>query len=125
MGSLGLNIPSPIFLKQLKFFKDMKQKLLSILMLCTLLVGVAFAQHKTSTGRVTSSDNCQTLPGVSVVVPGTTVGTQTDVNGAFTLQIPADAATLEYSYIGFLPQTVTIGTNTTFDISLVADATQL
>lgn len=103
----------------------MKQKLLSILMLCTLLVGVAFAQNKTITGRVTSSDNGETLPGVSVVVPGTTVGTQTDVNGAFTLQIPTDATTLEFSYIGFLPQTVTIGTNTTFDISLVADATQL
>src|SRR5690606_19437366 len=103
----------------------MKQKLLSIFMLCTLLVSVAFAQNKTITGKVTSSDNGETLPGVSVVVPGTTVGTQTDGNGVFTLQVPASANVLEFSYVGFATQSVTIGSNTTINVSLVPDATEL
>lgn len=94
-------------------------------MLCTLFVGVAFAQNKTITGKVTSSDNGETLPGVSVVVQGSTVGTQTDVNGRFSLQVPANANVLELSYIGFVSQTVTIGSNTTINVSLVPDATQL
>lgn len=103
----------------------MKQKLLSIFMLCTLLVSVAFAQNKTITGKVTSSDNGETLPGVSVVVQGTTVGTQTDVNGNYTLSVPNSATTLRFSFIGYLAKDITIGSENTINVSLDLDASEL
>lgn len=103
----------------------MKQKLLSILMLCTLLVGVAFAQNKTITGKVTSSDNGETLPGVSVVVQGTTVGTQTGPDGEFSLSIPANANSLEFTYVGFIKQVIQIGNRSSFNVALVSDASEL
>lgn len=80
----------------------------------TLLLGVftcllVNAQVKTVSGRVTSADNGQALIGVSVSVPGTTVGVNTDENGRFTLShIPASASQLRFSFIGMETQTLPI-----------------
>ena len=63
------------------------------------------AQVKTVTGTVTSADNGEPLLGVSVSVPGTTVGVNTDANGKFTLShIPASAKVLRFSFIGMEAQ---------------------
>jgi hypothetical protein len=106
-------------------FINMKQKLLSILLLCTLLVGTAYAQSRTISGTVTSAEDGSTLPGVSVTVQGSSVGTQTNADGVYTLSVSADARALVFSYIGFTSQTVNIGNNTTVNVSLETDAQTL
>jgi TonB-linked SusC/RagA family outer membrane protein len=64
------------------------------------------------------------LPGVSVLIKGTTTGTQTDVNGKFILNAnPGDV--LVISYVGYLTKQITVGSNTNFDITLAPDARNL
>jgi len=102
----------------------MKQKLLAFFMVGIMLIGSAFAQRIVS-GTVISQEDGSTLPGVSVQVPGTTVGTQTDVDGHYSLSVPTTATTINFSFIGFVTQSVTIGNQTTINVSLASDATQL
>jgi len=90
------------------------------ILLALLLFAVsqgAFAQ-KTITGKITSSEDGLGMVGVPVVVKGTTVGTATDVDGAFTLSVPNDAQTLVISFIGMKTVELPIGTQTTFNVVL-------
>lgn len=64
------------------------------------------AQETTVTGVVHDNEG-ETLPGVSVVVKGTTHGTVTDIDGNFEIKVP-QGATLEFSYVGFQPQEIRI-----------------
>ncbi|UZR97357.1 SusC/RagA family TonB-linked outer membrane protein [Chondrinema litorale] len=75
-------------------------------------------------GRVTSSEDNEPLPGVSIVVQGTNKGTTTDLDGNFSVQATSEDVLL-FSYIGYLKQSITVGTQTTIDVSLVPDAQQL
>jgi TonB-linked SusC/RagA family outer membrane protein len=83
-----------------------------------------YAQQKTLQGKVTDVQNVP-LPGVSVVVKGTTVGTVTNMDGDYTLEVPADAATLVFSYIGMLSQEIEIGSQTTINVSMREDVVGL
>ncbi len=65
---------------------------------------VAEAQVKSITGTVTSSDDDMGIPGVSVSVKGTTIGTVTNLDGFYQLEVPADAATLVFSFVGMKTQ---------------------
>ncbi len=76
-------------------------------------------------GRVTARDGGGALPGVNVLVKGTSVGTATDAQGNFALEAPEGATTLVFSYVGYAAQEVAIGDKTTFDISLAPDAQTL
>lgn len=58
------------------------------------------------------------IPGASVIVKGTTIGTITDFEGTFTLQVPVDAKTLMFSFVGYNTQEVAIGNITTFNVVL-------
>lgn len=80
----------------------------------------SFAQQRTLTGKVTDQTGAS-IPGVTVVVKGTTTGTVTNLDGNFTLPVPADAAVLVFSYVGMIAQEVQIGTQTTFNIALQPD----
>ncbi len=53
------------------------------------------------------------VPGVSVVVPGTTIGTMTDNNGKYTIQVPQGSNSLPYSFIGMKPQVISVDARTT------------
>lgn len=103
----------------------MKQKLLVFFMLSVMLVGTAFAQSKTVTGTVTASDDGSPLPGVTVVVSGTNEGTQTDLNGKYSLTVPSNATSLTFSYIGFESQSVVVGNRTEVSIVLQNSASTL
>jgi TonB-linked SusC/RagA family outer membrane protein len=72
-------------------------------------------QQKTVTGMVTDS-NGYPLPGVTVVVKGTTIGTVTNPDGGFSLSIPTATETLQFSFVGMKTQEVPIGDKTTFTI---------
>lgn len=76
-----------------------------------------YAQQKQIKGKVTGEDGAS-LPGVAIVVKGTTVGTVTNPEGAYTLAVPADAAVLVFSYIGMQTQEVQIDSQTNIDVKL-------
>ncbi|WP_258048943.1 TonB-dependent receptor [Hymenobacter sp. NBH84] len=89
-------------------------------------VGVAAPVDQTITGRVTD-DQGQPLPGATVVVKGTTIGTGTDGDGRFSLVVPTanQGGTLLISSIGFTSQEFPLGSRTTFDVRMVTDTKAL
>jgi TonB-dependent starch-binding outer membrane protein SusC len=98
---------------------------LVILMACLFLGLQALHAQRTITGNVTSSEDGRGIPGVSIVVKGTTVGAVTDVNGNYTLALPADATTLVFSFIGMVTQEVSIAGRTNINIVLDLDVAVL
>ncbi|MDN5202130.1 TonB-dependent receptor [Fulvivirgaceae bacterium BMA10] len=79
---------------------------------------------RTITGKVTD-ENGDGLPGVNVLVKATDIGTITDTNGNYTLNIPDDAVTMIFSYVGYLSEEVEIGSQSKIDITLTPDVTTL
>ena len=79
------------------------------------------AQTVQISGSVTSSEDGSSLPGVSIVVKGTTIGTVSDFNGNFTLDVPQDATTLVFSFIGMKTQEVAITGQTVFNVVMEPD----
>ena len=82
---------------------------------------VLMAQTKEISGKVTSADDGGSLPGVSVSVKGTTLGTITDMDGIFRLKVPQDAKTLVLSFVGMATKEVAVGTQTVFNIQLESE----
>lgn len=101
-------------------------KILRLVCVALLLpLGTAFAQDRTVTGRVTSSEDGSSLPGVNVVLKGTSIGSATDADGRYSISIPASGGTLVFSFIGLKTQEVEVGNRSTIDIQLALDAQQL
>ncbi len=103
----------------------MKRILLFSFLLMFCLVDQVWAQGKTITGKVTSEDGGDGLPGVNVIAVGTTTGTTTDIDGNFTISVSEDAESLQFSFIGYKTQTVSIGNQSTIAVSLATDVSQL
>lgn len=98
-----------------------------LLQVCFLMLCIAFqalAQERTVTGTVTAKEDGLPLPGVSVLVKGTTTGTQTGPDGRYSIAAPA-AGTLTFTYIGYAAQEAVIGSRNNVDIVMVIDARQL
>ncbi len=91
-------------------------------LLLALLVQITFAQERTVTGVV--SDASGPLPGVTVIIVGTTTGTQTDFDGNYSISVEPGAV-LEYSYIGMLTVQKTVGDSNVIDLVMQEDATVL
>lgn len=102
----------------------MKQKLLSIFLLCTLFVGVTFAQNRQVSGKVTVAGTGAPLSGVSVAVAGTSTATQSDGSGNYSINV-ANNATLVFTYVGYLSQRVNVGTQSTINLQLVSESQDL
>jgi TonB-linked SusC/RagA family outer membrane protein len=102
----------------------MKKRLLGFVVLFLIAGASAMAQQAVS-GKVTSSVDQSPLPGVSVLVKGTTTGTSTDADGRFSLSVPDNNAVLVLSFIGFATQEITVGNQTTINIEMVDDVTEL
>jgi len=92
----------------------------ALLFFSCFLAITTFAQQKSLSGKVVGEDGAP-IPGVTVVVKGTTSGTITDMDGKFTFNAPATAKTLSVSYIGMKTQELEIGNQTTFNVTLLAD----
>lgn len=87
-------------------------KRLTYLLFCLLIgIGIVSAQTMKVTGTVTSADDGLPIIGASIVVKGTTVGTVTDIDGAFTLDVPNSAKTLEIKFVGMKAQLVDVKPN--------------
>ena len=100
-----------------------KSLLLSLVMLFT--ASMAFSQDRTISGKITSSEDGSAIPGVNVVVKGTTTGAVTDIDGNYKLTVPGDEGTLIFSFIGLETQEVQIGSRSVIDIAMTTDAEQL
>ncbi|NLA49318.1 MAG: SusC/RagA family TonB-linked outer membrane protein, partial [Bacteroidales bacterium] len=70
------------------------------------------------TGRVTKSSDNTPLTGVTVLVKGTNVGNITDADGRYSITVPNNQAILQFSFIGFTPKEVTVGSQTTINVAL-------
>ncbi|KAF0204776.1 MAG: TonB-dependent receptor [Bacteroidetes bacterium] len=101
-----------------------KIKLLFILIFALAVVPVAMAQQIKISGQVKSASNGETLPGVSVVIKGTTTGAATDIDGRFSLEAPS-TATLVFSFVGMETQEIEIQGRTTINVSLASSASML
>lgn len=81
-------------------------------------------QQKTITGKVVDEKGAP-LPGVAVIVKGTTTGAVTDIDGNYTLPVQANAQTLQFSFIGMKSKEIQIGSQTVINVTLAADITDL
>lgn len=82
------------------------------------------AQSVNVTGTVTSSDDGMALPGVNILVKGSSTGVATDIDGKFTIAVSPDAV-LMVSFIGYQTQEIPVNGRTVIDVKLAVDATQL
>lgn len=109
-----------VLLLKLSCFK----RSLLIFLLATSICYGSFAQSRQVTGKVTSNQDGVGLPGVSVKIKGTATGVNTDVKGNFNLSVPNNAI-LQFSYIGYLPQEIAIGSQSVVNVSMMPDARTL
>lgn len=109
---------------------NLKFYLPAILLMLCVLHGVAAPfqtrqpERKTVSGQVVD-DMGEPLPGVSIVVVGTNVGTVTGVDGDYTLIIPAGSQELKFSYIGFEPQILAIPSGNSLNVKMMGDTKAL
>jgi TonB-linked SusC/RagA family outer membrane protein len=103
----------------------MKRILLMSLVLMFTLLHVALAQTRTVSGRVTDRGTGEGLPGVTVLVKGTTNGATTNADGSYSLSVPADGGTLVFSSIGMATQEQVISGESLYNVSMVQDVKQL
>ena len=101
----------------------MKKNLL-LSLLGVIMSFAVIAQGKKITGKVTSSDDGSGLPGVTVQVKGTSKGSQTDIEGNYSIEA-ASGSTLVFSFVGMNTQEVKLGNQSVVNISLGADTKQL
>jgi TonB-linked SusC/RagA family outer membrane protein len=92
--------------------------------LCAITTN-ALAQERRVTGKVTSAEDGNALPGVSVVAKGTTRGTQTDAEGNYSLVLPDNIATLIFSFVGVTTQEINVGNRTAVNVVMSNDTRSL
>jgi len=102
----------------------MKKLLLASLCFLMLCVTQVFAQNRTITGTVTAKEDGLPIPGATVKVKGSSVGTQTNSAGKFTLSVPSGGS-IVVSFVGTVSQSIPVGTQSTINVALVASSNQL
>ena len=102
----------------------MKTKFSGILtLLLAFVVQISFAQQKTISGTV-SDESGLPLPGVNIIVKGTTNGTQSDFDGNYTIKANAGEV-LSFTYLGLKPQEVTVGASNSINVTMIEDTSVL
>src|SRR6187551_1914517 len=96
----------------------------SLILFFTLAWGYSQAQQSVS-GTVKDKATGETVPGVNVVVKGTTTGTITDGDGKFSLQVPSADAILVISFVGYAKEEIAVSGRSTIDVLLTADIATL
>ena len=86
---------------------------------------LSLEQNITIIGKVTSAEDETGLPGVNVIVKGTALGTVTDVEGNYSLDVPDESTILVFSSVGYTLKEVTVGSQTVIDIVMSPDLTAL
>lgn len=107
---------------QLSYRKLIRQ--LMVLSMMLLSVTILHAQERTVTGKIISGEDKEPLPGVTVLVKGSTNGTITDIDGNFAISVK-DGDVLVISFVGYKNQEVSVNGRTKIDLSLETDISQL
>ncbi len=102
----------------------MRKFTISLFLMLFIGLQVAHAQRSIS-GKVTSSEDGAGIPGATILVKGTAVGAITDVNGNYTLVVPADKTALLVSYVGMKTQEVVMGTDNVINVTLEPSVQEL
>lgn len=101
-------------------------KKISLMMMLLVCMGLsALAQTREITGTVTSSEDGLTIPGVQILVVGTTIGTSTDAEGKYSIVVPANAKSLRFVYIGMKTVEVPIEDKSIIDVVMEEDVLRL
>src|SRR5688572_1189144 len=95
--------------------------ILGVMLNCTEVL----AQTRTVSGVVKDNSTGESIPGVSVLVKNSTVGTITEGDGKYSIQVTSDADVLVFSFVGFAKKEVVVGSQSTIDLSLDMDLTTL
>ncbi len=101
------------------------RKFLSILFLLLLMVNLAKAQERKISGTVTDATDGAPLPGVSVLLKGTSTGTQTQTDGRFTISVSGNNPVIVFTFIGYASKEVAVTSNTALTVTLKVNANQL
>lgn len=101
------------------------RKIIHIILVVAGAISGAVAQTRTVTGQVISGDENFPLPGVNIVIPGTTRGTTTDANGMYSIALAPEERQLTFSFLGYKTQTINVGDRTTVDVTLESDVSTL
>jgi Ca-activated chloride channel family protein len=92
------------------------------MLLFALLPTTGFGPERIITGKITTSDDGSPLPGVNVVLKGTTAAVVTNASGRYAIAVPPAGGTLVFSFIGFTTREVPIGKENVINVTLSADA---
>ncbi|MCE1201023.1 MAG: SusC/RagA family TonB-linked outer membrane protein [Bacteroidia bacterium] len=100
---------------------------IAVLLVFLLVAGIsgAFAQTRTVSGKVTSSQDGMGIPGVTVVVKGTTIGAITDLDGKYQINVRPEHRTLVFSYISMRTVEVPLGNQTSINVVMEPDVFQI
>ena len=101
------------------------KKILGLILLSLTLGNNIWAQNITVRGKVVSSNDRMGLPGVNVIIKGTTQGTVTDADGNFILRVSSPSSVLRISSIGFVTEEIVVGNSTDISVSLEPDSQSL
>lgn len=96
--------------------------------MCVMLLffsGQVLGQERVVSGKVTSQDDGSAVPGVNVLLKGTSTGTATDADGNYSISVSGDSPVLVFSFIGYQTAEVSIGTRSIVDVQIATDVTQL
>lgn len=105
--------------------KKVMKKIWVYLIVVFVLLSFDRIQDRTITGTITSADDGKPIPGVNVIIKGTTIGTATDGDGKYQIQVPSQYGVLVFSYIGYKTQEISIGPKMTIDVVMKVDADNL
>ena len=103
--------------------KNLLKTVSVIILLC--VSQLIMAQERVISGRVTDSKDTSGVPGVTITAKGTKTGTATKSDGTFTLTVPSNVTTLVISSVGYATQEVSIGGQTSLEVSLVATSANM
>ncbi len=98
---------------------------LSFLLVMLLLTAAQVLAQRTITGKVTSADDGGGIPGVTVLVKGTSNGVLSDLDGKYSISVPKDATALQFSFIGMTTQEVALTASNMVDVVMQSAATNI
>lgn len=102
----------------------MKKRLLYFIMAFVFIANVVMAQTRTVTGTVTDKADGGPIPGVSILVKGSSIGAQTNAEGKYSIAVP-QGGTLAFKFVGYVSKEVTVGASNIVNVSLEQDSKQL
>lgn len=100
------------------------KRLLTVFLLLLFATITGFAQDRVITGIVSDAAGAA-MPGVNVVIKGTTIGVITDANGKYSIKVPSAGSVLVFSFVGYQNQEIQVGDQTTLNVTLNEEVSQL